>query len=251
MKLTVLGNASRYLAPLSGGSSYLVEAGETRVLLDAGAGAAAALAASGVDELDAVALSHFHWDHVSDLVPIRRAMRPGAPLVIPPGESARLDALATAFVFDGPFDLAGPLVEARDALRVGNLELRFAPTRHSAPSFATRVEHAGRALVYASDTAPCDPLRALARSADMLLMHTLLPTVERDSEHARIHSTAESAGRLAAEAGARRLLLSHRYHESPDAAMREAASTRFDGVELAREGATLDLSLSHWAAGTP
>lgn len=241
VELTVLGNASRYLAPLSGGSSYLVEAGDARILLDAGSGAAAALARTGVEALDAVVLSHFHWDHVSDLVPVRRAMKAGAPLVIPPGESARLDALAKAFVFDGAFDLDGPLVEARDALRVGPLALSFAPTQHSAPAFATRVEHAGRALVYASDTAPCEPLRALARGADLLLMHTLLPTVEADSGHARVHSTAESAGALAAQSGARRLLLSHRYHESPDAAMREAASTRFDGVELAREGATLEL----------
>lgn len=237
MELTVLGNAGRYLARYGGGSSYLVETEGRSILLDAGAGAAAALDGMGVEELDAVVLSHFHWDHVSDLVPVVRALRPGAPLVVPPGGRARLDALAKGFAFEDAFQSAGPLVEAEGELRVGAATLRFAPTQHSAASFATRVG----GLVYASDTAPCAPLRDLARDADLLLMHTLLPVVEAGAEHARIHSTAAAAGALAAEAGVRRLLLSHRYHESPDAAMREAAGLAFPTVELAHTGATYEL----------
>lgn len=237
MELTVLGNAGRYLARHSGGSGYLVEAEGMTLLFDAGAGVAGALESLGVEELDAVVLSHFHWDHCSDIVPVRRAMREGAPLIVPPGERKRLDALADGFVFDGSFETGGPIVEARGEVRVGPLTLRFAPTQHSAVAFATRVG----GLVYASDSAPCAPLRELARGCDLLLMHALLPLVEPESEHARIHATAESAGALAAEAGARRLLLSHRYHESPDMAMREAAGVRFPGVELAQTRATYEL----------
>ena len=230
----MLGNAGRYLAPMSGGSGYLVEEDDTRILLDCGAGVAAALEALDVTELDALVLSHFHWDHVSDIVPAVRALKKGAPLVVPPGERARLDAFARAFVFEGAFDAPGPVVEAKAPLRVGPLHLSFAATQHSAPSVATVVD----GLVYASDSAPCDPLREVARGAELLLMHALLPTVEPESEHARVHATAETAGALAAEAGARRLLLSHRFHESPDPAMREAATSKGASVELARERAT-------------
>lgn len=239
MKLTVLGNAGRYLAPLSSGSAYLVEAGDARVLLDAGPGARDGLARLGVERLDAVVLSHFHFDHVLDLVTLTGAMDARTTLVIPEGERKRLDALAAAYAFDGAFALAGPIVEATGSIEVAGARLRFAPTQHSAPSFATRVEAGGRALVYASDGAPCAPLKGLARDADLLLMHTLIPTVEPASAHARIHATAQTAGLLARDAGARRLLLSHRHWESPDAAMREAAGKSFASVELAREEETI------------
>lgn len=237
MRLSVLGNAGRYLAPLSGGSSYLVEEGDARILLDAGGGARDALARMDVDRLDAIVVSHFHFDHVLDLVTLRDLMDEETLLVVPAGERARLDALATAYAFEGPFSIPGRIVEAKGPIEAGGLTLRFAPTQHSAPSFATRLG----GLVYASDGAPCERLRELAAGAELLLMHALLPTVEPTSAHARIHSTAETAGRLAAEARADRLLLSHRYHESPDAAMREAASRGFGRVELAREGDLLHL----------
>lgn len=240
IKLTVLGNTGRYLAPLSGGSSYLIETHEgARILLDAGGGAREVLAQIDIDRLDAVVISHFHFDHVLDLVTLRSAMDAGTTLVIPPGERPRLDALAKAYAFDGPFDLDGPIVEAdpRAPVRVRDVDLLFSPTQHSAPSFATRIGD----LVYASDTAPCDGLRKLARGAGLLLMHTLIPTVEPEAAHARVHATAQTAGALAVEVGARRLLLSHRYHGSTDPEMREAAAAAFAGVELARDRMVLEL----------
>lgn len=238
MKLTALGNTGRYLAPLAGGSSYLLEHEGARVLLDAGPGARAALAELGGNPLDAVWISHTHFDHLLDLPTLGGALDDDARIYVPRGERRRLDALAQAYAWGGPFEMQGGIVEveAGEEVRIGPLLARFARTQHSAPSMAARFEADGRAIVYASDTAPCDALRALARGADLLLAHTLLPTVEPGAEHARIHTTADTAGALAAEAKARRLLLSHRYHESPDGAMREAAASHVDGVELARDG---------------
>lgn len=241
MRLTVLGNTGRYLAPLSGGTSYLVEHAGTRILLDAGGGAREALAGTGIDRLDAVVLSHFHFDHVLDFVTMRDLLDDTTRVFVPPGERRRLDALAEAYAFRGAWDLPAPVVEATGTARVGALALDFAPTRHSAPSFATRLQAEGRALVYAGDTAPCAPLAHLARDADVLLMHTLLPVVDPASDHARRHATAATAGSLAADVGARRLLLSHRYHESSDAAMRDAAARAFPRVELARDAGVYDV----------
>lgn len=222
MRLRVLGNTGRYLAPLSGGSGYLVEADDgTRVLLDCGGGVRDELARLGVDRVDALVLSHFHHDHVLDLMTIRDALDARTTLFLPLGETPRLQILARAFAFRGPLEMAGPVVEPAPGTtyEVGPLRLRFAPTRHSAPSIATRLDDAEGSLVYASDTAPCDPLRDLARGCDVLLMHALMPTVDPASGHAARHSTAETAARLAADAGVGTLLLSHRYQKSEDADM--------------------------------
>lgn len=223
MRLRVLGNTGRYLAPLSGGSGYLVETDDgTRLLLDCGGGVRDELARLGVGRVDALVLSHFHHDHVLDFMTIQDALDPRTTVFLPPGETARLQDLARAYAFRGPLELDGPVVEAKPGRihEVGPLRLRFAPTRHSAPSFATRIEdETGASLVYASDTAPCDTLRELARGCDVLLMHALMPTVDPESGHAKRHTTAESAARLALDAEAGTLLLSHRYHESRDADM--------------------------------
>lgn len=237
MKLTVLGNTGRYLAPLAAGSSYLLEHGDARILLDAGYGAREALAALDPEPIDAVWISHMHRDHVLDLPSIAGALDDDARILVPLGERRRLDALAEALVWSGPFEMQGGVdeVEENDEAMLAGIRVTFARTQHSAPTLAARFEAGGRSFVYASDTAPCEGLRELARGADLLLMHTLLPTVEKDSDHARIHATADTAGALAADVKAKRLLLSHRYFESGDGAMREAAASHFDAVELARD----------------
>jgi ribonuclease BN (tRNA processing enzyme) len=238
-----MGNASQYLAPLAGGTSYLLEHDGTRILLDAGHGARGALADSGVDELHAVWLSHMHFDHILDLPTLGGALDDDARILLPRGERRRLDALADAYAWGGAFEMGAGAdeVDAGSELKVGGIRISFARTQHSAPALAARFEADGRALVYASDTAPCAGLRTLARGADLLLMHTLLPTVEAGSQHARIHATAETAGALAEEVGAKRLLLSHCYHESPDSAIREAAMRSFAHVELASTGQGYDV----------
>lgn len=244
MRLTVLGNTGRYLAPLSGGSGYLVEHEGTRVLLDCGSGVRASLARLALDRVDAVVLSHFHHDHVADFVTVSALVPDGTPVIVPPGEAGRIEALADGFGFRGAWDIPGlrdaPLDEG--PLDVGAVRLRFARTRHSVPSIGTRIESraSGRSITYASDSAPCDELRDLAHETDLLLMHALLPVVDPASEHAKRHSTASTASALATRAHAKRLVLSHRYHESRDTDML-AEARLFPRVELARDDAVIDV----------
>lgn len=244
MRLTVLGNASRYLAPFSAGSGYLVEHEDAALLLDCGPGIRAAPAlADAAERVAAVLVSHTHFDHVLDLVPVLKELR-RARLVLPPDGSARMASLAHAFAFGGPFGHSGGAEEVGEGWtrRFGPFAVSVARTQHRAPSVAYRIEAGGRALVYASDTAPCAPLAALAKGADVLLAHTLMPRLDPEAEHARVHATAETAGALAAEAGVARLLLSHRSHEHPDTAFVEAAASRFRGrVELLRDASVVEV----------
>jgi ribonuclease Z len=93
-----------------------------------------------------------------------------------------------------------------------------------------------RAVVYSSDTRPCDAVVALARGADTLIHEATFP--ERDRGRFGAHSTAAEAGEIAARAGVRRLILAHieaDYHGEVEA-LAEEARKHFGGVvEIARE----------------
>ena len=107
------------------------------------------------------------------------------------------------------------------------------------PNFAVRVEAAGAgALVYSSDTLPCDAVAELARGARTLVHEATY--LERDRRPGRFvaHSTGAEAGEIAARAGVERLVLTHvgaEYHDDVGALAAEARG-RFGGVvEVAEE----------------
>ena len=74
MRLTVIGCSGSFAGPLSPASSYLVRADDAtgrtwNLLLDLGNGALGALQRHlDLAALDAVAISHLHPDHCSDLL---------------------------------------------------------------------------------------------------------------------------------------------------------------------------------------
>ena len=69
LTLTVLGTGSPLPDPNRAGAAALVQAGSTRLLVDAGRGVVMRLAAAGAVPvmLDAVLLTHLHSDHIAGL----------------------------------------------------------------------------------------------------------------------------------------------------------------------------------------
>jgi ribonuclease BN (tRNA processing enzyme) len=233
--LTVIGCSPAWGNPGEPCSSYLVEAGGARILLDCGSGAFAALLALDPAPLDAVVLSHMHHDHVADLIPFGYARRyarlrewPAPRLFAPPGGLERLAALASAGGgapghLDGPFVLSEYLPGA--PVEVGGARLTFAGLRHPGVSHAIRVEAAGRALCFSGDTGPTPALGAHARGVGLLLCEA---TYAADADSDDVHLSASDAGQAATEADAARLVLVHvDAHKRPQAVA--AARTTFAG----------------------
>jgi ribonuclease Z len=67
----------------------------------------------------------------------------------------------------------------------------------------------GQVFTFLMDTRPCAAAVELARGADMLVAESTYLSSEAAEAHAHGHMTAADAGRLAAEAGARTLVLTH------------------------------------------
>jgi ribonuclease BN (tRNA processing enzyme) len=253
----VLGCAGTFPAPGAACSGYLLEAAPaagqpgvpTRVWVDAGAGTLANLLRQvPVAALDAIWISHLHADHLSDLPLAGHALcfgpRPAAapiPLFGPPGLEAFLrsalpdgvpTALATAFELHELHD--------GDRFGVGALELEAVATDHGLPTFGLRASGDGGTVAYSADSGPSDALGRLARDADLFLCEATW--ARRPAGIPPIHLTPTEAGRLAAGARAKRLLLTHlRPDTDPGRTLAEARDAYGGWAALAVEGAVHEL----------
>ena len=255
MKLTVVGCAGSFPSPESPASCYLLEADDVegrtwRVLLDLGSGALGPLQRyTPLAGLDAVLLSHLHPDHFLDVcgLYVARHYAPSGPAAPPlpvygpagtarrireayGGEPAGLDATFEVREFaDG------------EPVHVGPLAVTPYRVEHPVEAYGLRVEaQVGRrleVLAYTGDTDTCDALLPLAKGADLLLAEA---SFQEGRDEARgVHLTGLRAGRIAADAGCRRLLLTHvPVWTDPDVVRAEAGSAFSGAIELARPGAT-------------
>ncbi len=102
---------------------------------------------------------------------------------------------------------------------------------------------AGRSVVYAGDTRPCERVREMARDADLLIHEATFVDEERDRAIETLHSTAGEAARVGLEAGVRRLVLTHisaRHADGPDRLRDEAVAIR-PGTRIAHDGMVIEI----------
>jgi ribonuclease Z len=108
----------------------------------------------------------------------------------------------------------------------------------------------GQRFALVMDTRLCAAVHDLARDADLLVLESTFLDADADLAADHGHLTAGQAGRVAAEAGVRRLVLTHfsQRYDSPDAFGAEAARW-FDG-ELIVAADLLRVPVPRRSAGT-
>lgn len=258
MRLTVLGCSGSGPGPASPASGYLVEAGDTRLVMDLGNGTFGALQRH-LDpwSLDGVLLSHLHADHCADFssLAVHRRYHPRPPFdaagrrlpVHAPVEAP--DRFAAAYAVSVAERAVTDLTDVftfhalSDGGRaeVAGVTVRAAGVDHPCEAYGLRIEHEGRSLVYSGDTGPCAGLVELARGADVLLCEASWPHVTEywDSPPPGVHLSGRQAGEHAAAAGVARLLLTHVPAWFDGGQLLAEAEAAFDGpVELVAADAT-------------
>jgi ribonuclease BN (tRNA processing enzyme) len=232
LSLTVLGRSGSYPGPGSACSGYLVRGEGTTLWIDAGSGSMANLQRHvGLEEIDAVVLTHEHPDHWSDIEGFRVAcayvvQRSGVPVYAPPG-LGRLLYPKFKKVFEWHE------VDGGDQVVVGGLSLSFVRTDHGPVTLAVRIEGGGTAIGYTSDTGPRWPVSKLGSGLDLLVCEA---TFTAEHEGSSQHLSGRQAGAAARDAGARRLLLTHFWPTMrPEDIQAEAATTFGGPVEIAVE----------------
>ncbi len=94
----------------------------------------------------------------------------------------------------------------------------------------------GQVFAFVMDTRPCDGAVALAEGADLLVCESTFLECDADLATAYGHLTAAQAARLAIEAGARQLVLTHFSQRYPDdAAFAAEAGEIFPEVVVVRD----------------
>lgn len=278
-RLVVFGAGSSLPQDGLGPAGYGIELADGGlVLLDAGPGTLRALGSIGKElgDLRGIVFSHWHADHCADLVHLLFALRNPAladdvavTLVGPTGleeRLARTGAWLGHAADDGaphvPDRIATIEVETHavgDVTHAFGLALEHRATRHTSTAVAWRATFAnGTSLCYSGDCGVDDPKRPtasghadladLARDVDLLLIECSAP----DDAPMPGHLTPASVARIAADARARRVLLTHFYPgHAPDAAVRSVrahlarggagAASRAPVVTDARDGLGIDL----------
>lgn len=244
VRLTVIGCSGSHPGPDSACSSYLVEQDGFRLLLDLGNGALGELQRH-VDprDVDALFLTHLHGDHWLDLVPLSHARRhhpdgrvpTPLPVYAPAADRDRISGAFGRARLDDAFEFKAP----GDGV-IGPFAVRVVRTAHPIEAYAVRVEAAGRALVYTSDTGWFGGLAGFAQDADLLLAEAGF--ADDADNPPDVHLTATQAGELAKAANAGRLVVTHvaPWHDAD--VQRRRAEAAFGGpTELARPGAAFDV----------
>jgi ribonuclease BN (tRNA processing enzyme) len=250
--MTVLGKSPAWADAGGACSGYLVESGDTGVLVDCGPGVLGKLRElRDYASVDAIVISHLHADHMLDVVPYASALlygprwfhRGGAPrpaLHVPPGGReafARVCQGSGMFEthVDDAFDLAE--YDPDEPLEIGPLRLRFQGVPHFIPAQAIELAEGDRRITFSADCGPNGALCAFAADTDLLLIEASATDEDLGSPQ-RGHLTAREAGEHGRRAGARRLVLTHISDEVDQAEARAQAAAAFGGdVEIAVERA--------------
>jgi ribonuclease Z len=115
--------------------------------------------------------------------------------------------------------------------------------RTVAPADLVGAPRQGRTLVYTGDTRPSLAVMEAARGADLLVHEATFGGDEAERARETGHSTAAEAARVAADAGVRRLVLTHispRYGRDATELLAEARAV-FPDTVIAKDGLTIEV----------
>ena len=203
MELTVLGMNGPFPAANGATSGYLVSGEKTRVAMDLGSGTLGRLTAlMPPEKLDALLLSHWHFDHCSDVLPLLFRLQACAkkPLDVyaPTDESSVVRKVVQE---SGAFCLHD--VQQGDMVQIGELSVRVFAARHPVPGVMYRVTDGEKTLCYTGDTNTVAGLTDFAQDADLLLADGLFPT--EMWQEGLPHLSAAQTAQLARDAHVKKL----------------------------------------------
>ncbi|MCS7278453.1 MAG: ribonuclease Z [Thermodesulfobacteriaceae bacterium] len=225
MKLTILGSGTGWIRVERNAPGYLVQVENFYLLLDCGPGVLKQLLKKGyqLEDISAIFISHFHPDHLSDLIPLFFATRYNLgyhrrePFTLYAGKGflTFYQKLKEAFGIwvsppEGLLKIEElPLIE-NYSFYIGPFKAQTSPVKHNPESLALRLEHQGKTLVYSGDTGFCEQIVKLSKKVDLLILEC------SNSENFSVnhHLGPQEIASIVEKTQVKTLVLSHFYPHS-------------------------------------
>lgn len=201
-----------------------VDAGKSRFLIDCGASSLIPMKRAGIrsDGIDIILISHLHGDHFGGIpffiLDAQLITRRETPLVIagPPGLTARVREAMEIFYpgssgIERKFTIEYVEMTEGEKTRIGDIAVIPLRVIHGsgAPSYALRVECAGKVIAYSGDTEWTDALRTAADGADLFICESY--GFEKQLKN---HLNYRTLMAHRAELGCKRLIITHMGEET-------------------------------------
>lgn len=241
MRLTILGSGTA--APLldRNPAGYLVEAGNKKLLFDSGAGTIRRLleVKTNLFDIEHIFYTHLHNDHINDLGAIIWSSNYGGtrkkPLSLygPKGFKKYFGILLDKLLKPSKLNFKLNVDELKKStVKIIDITIKTFPIKHSytTKSVAYRIEHKNKLLVYIGDTGYNAQAINAAKNADFLMIECSLP------KEVEGHLTPLLAGKIAAKANAKALILTHFYPEVLKTDIKKECAKEFNGrIILAKD----------------
>ncbi len=186
-------------------SGYLLSAGDKKFLIDVGSGVFSKLKnIVKIEELDGVIVTHYHFDHVSDIGVLSYYLqtRNRKLKVYAPNDGSEFQNL----IKNSPFFDFIPINES-EPLVFDDLKIEFYKTNHPVLTYGVVVFYSGKKFTYTSDGNICDNLYKMLENSDLAVIDCGFLFADWSTYKPLL--SAEHVGLIAKKCGVKRALISH------------------------------------------
>lgn len=237
MELIIIGSGTGVIQTRRGSPGYILKMGNQIFLMDGGTGTLRKCLEAGIShkDIDKIFYTHFHPDHTIDLIPFLFSTKYTPGFV----RKKKLDLfgpIGFKDFYNNIIELYGTSITdveyainleelSESRLDFGSWKLRTKPMKHTENAIGYRFEEKERIFVYSGDTDYSEEIIELARDANVLLIECSFP------DHLKVpgHLTPTLAGKIAAQAGVDKLILTHLYPPCDEEDILRPCLEQFDG----------------------
>ncbi len=219
MELVIIGSGTGVLQTRRGSPGHILKIDDQICLIDGGTGTLRKCLEAGISykDIDKICYTHLHPDHTIDLIPFLFATKhtPGfvrkkeLKIFGPIGIRDfyyKLTKIYGTGITDVEYDIIlKELSESEQNFDTWKLQTKL--MQHTKNAIGYRFEEGGKVFVYSGDTDYCEEIIELSHNADVLLIECSFP------DHLKVpgHLTPTLAGKIASQAGVKKMILTHLY----------------------------------------
>ena len=248
MILKIIGSGTCVPSLVRSAPSNYIKIADKQILVDCGTGTLLQLAKAKLDykNIDAVCISHYHTDHIADLIALVQALNwtPGfdrkkdLTLIGPKGFKNFFESKLKPILSNPrPNTYTIIIKEIDNSLTFKGFSVSSYKTNHNEDSIAYKFTEKNKTLVISGDTDYDEGLIKFARNSDVLVLECSYP----NNEKVKGHLVSKECGEIAKKADVNKLILTHLYPPSPEKIRLNETKKFFKNTILAKDLMTIKI----------